>query len=148
MKQPTQIVAKVDYIGRGAVVTVPQSIEGWHARCLREQLLWLLNERISDLVIDFTPTLSCAPEMCEVLERVHTRTQGRGVGLSLVLDAHSPAVKALEDSGLPRLLRTYTERADAENALAEAAASPATTGRRTSEQVPPPRMNGPIARAG
>ncbi|QBI56688.1 STAS domain-containing protein [Streptomonospora litoralis] len=143
MKQPTQIVAKVDYIGRGAVVTVPQSIEPWHTRCLREQLLWLLNERIEHLVIDFTPTLSCSSEMREVLERVHTRTQARGIGLSLVLSAESPAAKALEQTGLPRLLRTYADRAEAEGRLQESAAPPESAG----SAVPTPRGGGPVARA-
>ncbi|MUL41261.1 STAS domain-containing protein [Streptomonospora sp. PA3] len=148
MKQPTQIVAKIDYIGRGAVVTVPQSIEPWHTRCLREQLLWLLNERISALVIDFTPTISCAAEMCGVLERVHTRTQARGIELSLVIDTGSPAARALEDSGLLRLLPTHTERADAERRLVEPAAVQETAGeRQTSGAVPSQRGRGTVAQA-
>ncbi|GAB3446707.1 hypothetical protein GCM10027570_18430 [Streptomonospora sediminis] len=143
MKQPTQILAKVDYIGRGAVVTVPQSIESWHSRCLREQLLWLINERIDELVIDFTPTLACAHEMREVLERVHTRTKARGIDLSLVLCADSPAANALEESGLPRLLRTHEVRADAEQRLADSAPRPGGG----SGAVPPPRGRGSIAQA-
>ncbi|GAA1756146.1 hypothetical protein [Streptomonospora arabica] len=147
MKQPTQIVAKTDYIGRGAVVTVPQSIEPWHTRCLREQLLWLLNERLDEVVIDFTPTISCTSAMSEALERVYTRTRARGIGLSLVLDQDSPPAKALEESGLTRMLPVHADRAEAERGLRERAASPARRRRgQESSTVPPPR-SGPVAQA-
>ncbi|GAA4917636.1 hypothetical protein [Streptomonospora salina] len=119
MKQPTQIVAKVDYVGRGAVVTVPQSIEPWHTRCLREQLLWLLDQRISEIVIDFTFTVSCAAGMREAMERVHTRAEARGIELSLVLGAGSPAARILNGSGLTRLLYTHSDRTEAERGLLE-----------------------------
>ncbi|MDT0301948.1 STAS domain-containing protein [Streptomonospora wellingtoniae] len=147
MKQPTQIVAKTDYIGRGAVVTVPQSIEPWHTRCLREQLLWLLNERLDEVVIDFTPTIACTSAMSEALERVYTRTRARGMGLSLVLDQDSPPAKALEASGLTRLLHVHADRGEAERGLRERAAS--RTRRGTGQDpnpVPPPR-GGPVAKA-
>ncbi|MFD0800481.1 hypothetical protein ACFQZU_03990, partial [Streptomonospora algeriensis] len=146
MKQPTQIVAKIDYIGRGAVVTVPQSIEPWHTRCLREQMLWLLNERISEVVIDFTSNISCAAEMREALERVHTRTRARGIELSLVLEPGSPAARALHASGLTRLLTTHTDRADAERALLERSASQTREREPAAGAVPSQRGRGPIAR--
>ncbi|KIH98777.1 hypothetical protein LP52_11685 [Streptomonospora alba] len=143
MKQPTQIVAKIDYIGGGAVVTVPQSIEPWHTRCLREQMLWLLNERISEVVIDFTSTVSCTDDMCEVLERIYTRTRARGIKLSLVLEHDSPAARALHASGLTRLLHTHTDRAEAERGLLERSAERRRW--RASGAVPSQRGRGPIA---
>ncbi|MDA0565255.1 hypothetical protein LG943_13155 [Streptomonospora sp. S1-112] len=145
MKQPTQIVAKVDYIARGAIVTVPQSIEPWHCMCLRGQLLWLLNERIEELVIDFSPTISCAPGIAEVIERVQTRTQAHGVRLSLVLTPDSAAARALHGTGLTRLLRVHPDRAVAEDHLHRAAGAPAAA--RGSGRLPSPRDPGVVPQA-
>ncbi|TDQ54216.1 STAS domain-containing protein [Actinorugispora endophytica] len=121
MKQQTQIIAKVDYIGCGAVVTLPQSVEERHGYALREQMLWLLNERIDELVIDLRRVIFCDSSAAEVVERVRSRTQAMGIRLSLVVTPDSPAERVLRESGLTRLLAVHPTRAHAEQALAEAA---------------------------
>ncbi|NYE48407.1 anti-anti-sigma regulatory factor [Spinactinospora alkalitolerans] len=138
MKQQTQIIAKVAHIGRGVIVTFPQSIEERHGRCLREQLLWLLNERIDELAVDFSRTIFCDPSVVDVVERVYARSRAMGIRLSFVAAADSPAARVLHESGLTRVLHTYATREQAEHELAGASRARSAE-ERTPGNVPAPR---------
>ncbi|MGI5122402.1 STAS domain-containing protein [Marinactinospora thermotolerans] len=115
----TQMTADVSYAGRGAIAAFPHSIEARHRHGLREQLLWLANQRIGELVIDVGAALMCDEALAGIVERVRTRATARGIRVSLITTPDSPAERVLARAGLTRSLTVYRTREEALRALTE-----------------------------
>jgi anti-sigma B factor antagonist len=96
----------VRWMGRQAVVALPEHIDVSNASQIREELLWVINRGAAALIADMTGTLSCDHSGVDAVMRAYQRALASGTQLRLVITA--PIVRrVLEVSGLDRLIPVY-----------------------------------------
>jgi anti-sigma B factor antagonist len=96
----------VRWMGRQAVVALPQHIDVSNASQIREELLWVINRGAVTLIADMTGTLSCDHSGADAVMRAYQRALASGTQLRLVVTA--PIVRrVLGISGLDRLIPVY-----------------------------------------
>lgn len=96
----------VRWVGRQAVVALPEHIDVSNASQVREELLWVINRGAAALIADMTATLSCDQSGAEAVMRAYQRALASGTQLRLVVTA--PVVRrVLGVSGLDRLISVY-----------------------------------------
>ena len=96
----------VRWMGRQAVVALPEHIDVSNASQIREELLWVINRGAVALIADMTGTLSCDHSGADAVMRAYQRALASGTQLRLVVTA--PIVRrVLGISGLDRLIPVY-----------------------------------------
>jgi anti-sigma B factor antagonist len=96
----------VRWMGRQAVVALPEHIDVSNASQIREELLWLINRGAAALIADMTATLSCDHSGADAVMRAYQRALASGTQLRLVVTA--PIVRrVLAINGLDRLVPVY-----------------------------------------
>ena len=96
----------VRWMGRQAVVALPEHIDVSNASQIREELLWVINRGAAALIADMTGTLSCDHSGADAVMRAYQRALASGTQLRLVVTA--PIVRrVLGVSGLDRLIPVY-----------------------------------------
>ena len=96
----------VQWMGRQAVVALPEHIDVSNASQIREELLWVINRGAAVLIADMTGTLSCDHSGVDAVMRAYQRALASGTQLRLVVTA--PIVRrVLGVSGLDRLIPVY-----------------------------------------
>ena len=96
----------VRWMGRQAVVALPEHIDVSNASQIREELLWVINRGAAVLIADMTGTLSCDHSGVDAVMRAYQRALASGTQLRLVVTA--PLVRrVLAVSGLDRLIPVY-----------------------------------------
>ena len=96
----------VRWMGRQAVVALPEHIDVSNASQIREELLWLINRGAAALIADMTATLSCDHSGADAMMRAYQRALASGTQLRLVVTA--PIVRrVLGINGLDRLVPVY-----------------------------------------
>jgi len=96
----------VRWMGRQAVVALPEHIDVSNASQIREELLWVINRGAAALIADMTATLSCDHSGADAVMRAYQRALASGTQLRLVVTA--PIVRrVLEINGLDRLVPVY-----------------------------------------
>jgi anti-sigma B factor antagonist len=96
----------VQWVGRQAVVTLPEHINVSNAGQIREELLTLINRGAATLIADMTATLSCDHAGAEAVGRAYQRALANGTQLRLVVTAHIVR-RVLSLNGLDRLIPIY-----------------------------------------
>jgi anti-anti-sigma factor len=96
----------VRWIGRLAVVALPEHIDVSNASQIREELLWVINRGAAALVADMTATLSCDQSGADAVMRAYQRALASGTQLRLVVTAQIVR-RVLGISGLDRLIPVY-----------------------------------------
>ena len=96
----------VRWMGRQAVVALPEHIDVSNASQIREELLWVINRGAAALIADMTATLSCDHSGADAVMRAYQRALASGTQLRLVVTA--PIVRrVLGINGLDRLIPVY-----------------------------------------
>ena len=96
----------VRWMGRQAVVALPEHIDVSNAGQIREELLWVINRGAAALIADMTATLSCDHSGADAVMRAYQRALASGTQLRLVVTA--PIVRrVLGINGLDRLIPVY-----------------------------------------
>jgi len=96
----------VRWMGRQAVVALPEHIDVSNAGQIGEELLWLINRGAAALIADMTATLSCDHSGADAVMRAYQRALASGTQLRLVVTA--PIVRrVLAINGLDRLVPVY-----------------------------------------
>ena len=96
----------VRWMGRQAVVALPEHIDVSNASQIREELLWVINRGAATLIADMTATLSCDHSGADAVMRAYQRALASGTQLRLVVTA--PIVRrVLGINGLDRLIPVY-----------------------------------------
>jgi anti-anti-sigma factor len=99
-------VFPVQWVGRQAVVTLPDHVDVTNVAQLREQLLSLINHGAAVLIADMTATVSCDHAAVDAIARAYQRATVSGTQLRLVVTA--PVVRRVFGiEGLDRLVSTY-----------------------------------------
>lgn len=98
----------MQWMGRQAVVTLPQDIDRSNADQIREQLLWIINRGAAVLIADLTGTVSCDYSGVEALARAHHRAVANGTELRLAVTA-DVVRRVLSLDGLDRLVAVYPD---------------------------------------
>jgi anti-sigma B factor antagonist len=96
----------VRWIGRQAVVALPEHIDTSNASQIREELLWVINRGAAALIADMTATLSCDQSGAEAVMRAYQRARASGIKLRLVVTAQIVR-HVLGVNGLDRLISVY-----------------------------------------
>jgi anti-sigma B factor antagonist len=104
------VVAKdsypVQWVGRQAVVILPEHIDVSNASQIREELLTVINRGAAALIVDMTATLSCDHAGADAVVRAYPRALASGTQLRLVVTAHIVR-RVLSLNGLDRLIPIY-----------------------------------------
>ena len=96
----------VRWMGRQAVVALPEHIDVSNASQIREELLWVINRGAAALIADMIGTLSCDHSGADAVMRAYQRALASGTQLRLVVTA--PIVRrVLCINGLDRLIPVY-----------------------------------------
>ena len=96
----------VKWMGRQAIVTLPEHLDVSHAGQLREQLLSVINRGAAVLIADMTVTVSCDHAGVDAVARAYQWAAVSGTQLRLVVTA--PVVRrVLAIEGLDRLVSIY-----------------------------------------
>jgi anti-sigma B factor antagonist len=96
----------VRWMGRQAVVAIPEHIDVSNASQIREELLWVINRGAAVVIADMTATLSCDHSGADAVMRAYQRALASGTQLRLVVTA--PIVRrVLGINGLDRLIPVY-----------------------------------------
>ena len=96
----------VQWIGRQAVIALPEHIHVSNASQIREELLWVINRGAAALIADMTATLSCDQSGTDAVMRAYQRALASGTQLRLVVTAQ--LVRRVFDlRGLDRLISVY-----------------------------------------
>jgi anti-anti-sigma factor len=132
----------VRWLGRQAVVALPEDIDVSNAGQIREELLSVINRGAAAVIVDMTATVSCDHAGADAVARAHQRAIVNGTQLRLVVTA--PIVRrVLSLSGLDRLISIYPSLDAAIAAGAPAAAVPLVPGQaRTDADGQAPRRAG------
>jgi anti-anti-sigma regulatory factor len=77
------------WVGRQAVVTLPEHIDVSNAGQIREELLSVINRGAAALIADMTATLSCDYAGADAVVRAYPRAVTNGTQLRLVVTARS-----------------------------------------------------------
>jgi len=96
----------VRWMGRQAVVALPEHIDVSNVGKIREELLWVINRGAAPLVVDMTATLSCDQSGAEAVMRAYQRAHANGTQLRLVVTAQT-VQRALGINGLDRLVPVH-----------------------------------------
>jgi anti-sigma B factor antagonist len=116
----------VEWVGRQAVVRLPDHIDLFTADLLGEELLALAGRGAAALIVDMTATASCDPAAAEAL--VHACRGAVASGTQLRLVAPSEVIRrALRLDGLHRLVPVHPSR-EAAIAAGLPAAQPSAAG--------------------
>jgi anti-anti-sigma factor len=99
-------VYPVRWMGRQAIVALPEHIDVSNASQIREELLWLINRGASPLIVDMTATLSCDQSGAAAVMRAHQRALASDTQLRLVVTAQI-VHRVLGINGLDRLISVY-----------------------------------------
>ena len=96
----------VRWMGRQAVVALPEHIDVSNASQIREELLWVINRGAAALIEDMTGTLSCDHSGADAVMRAYQRALASGTQLRLVVTT-SIVRRVLCINGLDRLIPVY-----------------------------------------
>ncbi len=97
---------RVNWMGRQAVVTLPEHIDVSNVAQLREQLLSVINRGAAVVIADMTSTVSCDHAAVDAIARAYQRAAVNGTQLRLA--AAAPVVRrVLGIEGLDRLVSVY-----------------------------------------
>ena len=96
----------VTWMGRQAIVTLPEHIDVSNAGQFREQLLSVINRGSSVLIADMTATLSCDHAGVDAVARAYQRAVVSGTQLRLVVTA-LVVRRVLGVEGLDRMVSIY-----------------------------------------
>jgi anti-anti-sigma factor len=96
----------VRWLGRQAVVTLPEHIDVSNAGLIREELLSVINRGAAALIADMTATLSCDHAGVDAVVRAYQRALVSGTQLRLVVTAQI-VQRVLGINGLDRLISIY-----------------------------------------
>src|ERR1700733_7514639 len=96
----------VRWLNRHALVTLPERVEEFNARPVREQLLSIVDSDVLVLIIDMTATTFCDHAGGVALARVYQRAVASGTELRPVV-AHEGVRRTLTVSGVGRLVPVY-----------------------------------------
>jgi anti-sigma B factor antagonist len=99
----------VEWVGRQAVVRLPDHIDLSNAGSISEELLALINRGAVVLIVDMAATASCDYVGAEALVRACKRAVASGAQLRLVVPAEVVR-RVLSLSGLDRLVWVYPSR--------------------------------------
>lgn len=117
----------VEWVGRQAVVRLPDNIDLFNAGRVGEELLALISRGAAALIVDMTATASCDDAGAEALVRACQRAVASGTWLRLAVPA--PVVRrVLSLNGLDRLVPVYPSREAAIAARLPAAEAAAAAG--------------------
>jgi anti-sigma B factor antagonist len=94
-----ELVLTTDRNGDQAVLTVQGELDAYTAPGLEDHIAGLLNENVSDLVLDLAQTGFLDSSGLRALLTVHRRLEAAGGRLEL-RDASEPVVRLLEITGL------------------------------------------------
>jgi anti-sigma B factor antagonist len=75
----------VRWMGRQAVVALPEHIDVSNAGQIREELLWVINRGAAVLIVDMTATLSCDESGTDAVMRAYLRAFASGTQLRLAV---------------------------------------------------------------
>ena len=104
----TEDAYPVQWMGRQAMVTLPEDIDCSNAGLIRRQLLWIINRGAVVLIADLTGTVSCDYSGADALARAHHRALANGTELRLVVTA-DVVRRVLSVNGLDRLVAVYPD---------------------------------------
>jgi anti-anti-sigma factor len=99
-------ICPVRWVGKQAVVTLPEDIDVSNVGPIREQLLTLINRGAAVLIADMTATVSCDYAGAEAVIRAYQRAVISGTDLRLVVTAQIVR-RVLSHNGLDRLVSIY-----------------------------------------
>ena len=126
----------VHWIGRRAVVTLPDHIDTSNAGLILEELLSVINRGATDLIADMTATVSCDYAGADAVVRAYQRAVVSGTQLRLVVTAQIVR-RVLGINGLDRLIPVYPSL---EAATAAGTPEVPTTPKPGGPHTPPPRQ--------
>jgi len=119
----------VRWMGRQAIVALPEQIDVTNAGQIREELLLVINQGAAALIADMTATVSCDHAGADAVVRAYQRAIVSGIQLRLVVTA--PIVRrVLSINGLDRLIPIYPSLEAAVAAGAPAPVVPVAVGPR------------------
>ena len=96
----------VRWMGRQAVVALPEHIDVSNAGQIREELLSVINRGAATLIADMTATLSCDRSGADAVMRAYQRALASGTQLRLAVTAQI-VWRVLDVYGLARLVSVY-----------------------------------------
>jgi anti-sigma B factor antagonist len=96
----------VRWMGRQAVVPVPEHLDVSNAGQFSERLLVLINRGAAELVVDMTVMVSCDYAGADAVVRAYQRAAANGTQLRLVVTA-AIVRRVLTVNGLDRLIPVY-----------------------------------------
>ena len=99
----------VRWVGREAVVTLPEHFDLSNAGQIREDLLSVIDRGAATLIADMTATLSRDHAGADAVVRAYQRAVANGTQLRLVVTAHIVG-RVLSLNGLDRLIASYPAR--------------------------------------
>lgn len=99
----------VEWVGRQAVVRLPDHVDLSNAGSIGAELLALINRGAAALIVDMTATASCDYAGAETLVRAYKRAVANGAQLRLVVPAEVVR-RVLSATGLDRLVSVYPSR--------------------------------------
>ena len=104
--RPWSVNYPVCWMGRQAVIALPEHIDVSNASQIREELLWVINRGAAALIADMTGTLSCDQSGADAVMRAYQRALANGTQLRLVVTAQIVR-RVLDLRGLDRLIPVY-----------------------------------------
>lgn len=107
------------------VVHLPDEVTDADVPAVRERLLWLLNRRVSALVLDLSATRFCDPGVFTALVRARIRAMAMRTPIGVVLPPGGPVCEEFARSEVHRLLPHATTLDDVRAALRAPAHTPA-----------------------
>lgn len=114
----------VRWIGRQAVIALPEHVDVSNADPIREELLSVINRGAQALIADLTATISCDHAGADALARAHHRAVISGAELRIAVTAQIVR-RVLSLNGLDRLVAIYPTLEAATVARAPATVIPA-----------------------
>lgn len=115
----------VQWTGRLAILAFPRHVSDCNAGQIREQLLWVINRGVAELIIDMTGTASCHHEGAAAVARALQRATAMGTQLRLAVSTGA-VQRVLCLNGLDRLIPVHPSLDAAIAAAAPAATVPVT----------------------
>jgi anti-anti-sigma regulatory factor len=91
----------VRWTGRLAILALPQHVGDCNAGQIREQLLWVINRGVAELIIDMTGTASCDHEGATAVARAHQRATASDTQLRLAVTTGAVQRVALPQRARP-----------------------------------------------
>jgi anti-anti-sigma factor len=132
----------VRWMGRQAVLTLPEQITGPESGRLRERLLGLIDQGPAALIADMTATVSCDRGAVAALLDAYQQASGNGMRLRLAVTADAVR-RVLDAAGLDRLVSIYPSVQAAAAAGAPAGVIPLTPRPERAARAARPRAGRP-----